>query len=278
MPTSPLKYHGGKHYLAKRLWAIAKTTPHIHRVETHAGSLAFTFAADAEGYSEVANDIDSDLCNFWMVLRNPDYFQSFVRSCQATPFEEQLWGWARDALAKNDGRSDTFLSENEPVKRAWLFFITNRQSLAGRMDNFTGITKTRTRRGMNNEVSAWWSVVDGLEEVYHRIRRILILNKDAIECIQSQDGPTTLFYCDPPYLSSTRASSKVYRHEYTVGQHKQLLNTLKGVNGKFMLSGYRSVLYDTALRSYNRHDFDLANHASSSTTKRRMVECVWCNF
>ncbi len=50
--------------------------------------------------------------------------------------------------------------------------------------------------------------------------------------------------------------------------------------GKFMLSGYRSSLYDRAAEAngWTRHDFDIANHAAGGEEKRRMVECLWCNF
>jgi hypothetical protein len=45
-----------------------------------------------------------------------------------------------------------------------------------------------------------------------------------------------------------------------------------------MLSGYPSSLYDKALAAWNRHTFDLPNHAAGGKAKRRMAEVVWCNF
>ena len=66
-----------------------------------------------------------------------------------------------------------------------------------------------------------------------------------IDVIQGQDGPRTWFYCDPPYLHVTRTAPEVYRHEMTTDQHGALLECLAGIRGRFTLSGYRSVLYDT---------------------------------
>jgi hypothetical protein len=35
---------------------------------------------------------------------------------------------------------------------------------------------------------------------------------------------------------------------------------------------------DRMLAGWNRHDYDLPNHAASGASKRRMTECVWTNY
>lgn len=60
--------------------------------------------------------------------------------------------------------------------------------------------------------------------------------------------------------------------------HRDLLNLIRTVKGKVMLSGYRSDLYDELLADWTRHDFTLPNNAAGGSTKRRMVECLWCNW
>jgi DNA adenine methylase len=50
------------------------------------------------------------------------------------------------------------------------------------------------------------------------------------------------------------------------------------VKGKVMLSGYPSVLYDRALSGWNRHTFDVPNHASGARDKGRETQVLWCNF
>jgi DNA adenine methylase len=64
----------------------------------------------------------------------------------------------------------------------------------------------------------------------------------------------------------------------TEDQHRELLQSLLEVNGKVVLSGYHSPLYDTILRGWKCHDFELPNNAASGGKKRRMIEAVWCNF
>ena len=272
----PLKYHGGKHYLAPKI--VALMPPHIHYVEPFAGGLAVLLAKDPKGISEVANDLNGDLTNFWTVLRNPDFFPRLQRACEAAPFSEELWRMCVRLLERNGGKNDTFLSECEPVQRAWAFFVCCRQSLAGRMKSFAPLSKTRTRQGMNEQASAWLTAVEGLPAVHERLKRVVVLNRSAIDVIPKQDGLKTLFYCDPPYLSETRTAPDVYAHEMTIEQHHELLDVLNSVDGYVMLSGYRNEIYDKRLGGWIRHDFNLPNNSAGGGKKRRMIESLWCNW
>jgi DNA adenine methylase len=260
----PLKWHGGKHYMASKI--VALMPPHTHYVEPYFGGGAVMFAKDPEGVSEVANDINGHLTNFWRVLQRPDSFEAFRRRCEATPFSEAEY---RRASAQGHDFDD------DPELAAWQFFVQCRQSLAGRMKSFAPLSRTRTRRGMNEQASAWTAAVDGLTAVHQRLRRVAILNHDATEVIRQQDGPATLFYCDPPYLAETRTAPDVYAHEMTPEQHVELLATLKACRGKVFLSGYRSALYDEALARWPRREFLTPNHSGHGATKQERIECLW---
>lgn len=276
----PIKWHGGKYYLASKI--VALMPPHTHYVEPFFGGGAVLLAKDPDGVSEVVNDIDRDLTNFWTVLQNGPLFYLFRRLVEATPFSEAEWKHAAESLKQScEANGYDHAGGNDCVRAAW-FFVACRQSLAGRRDAFTAVTKTRVRRRMNNEVSAWLTAVEGLPAVHARLKRVLVLDaRDALDVIRSQDGPDTLFYLDPPYLPETRAAAEVYAHEMTVDQHSKLLFAINECRGKVMISGYRSNMYDYLLhetKGWSRHDFDLPNQAAGGKTKRRMTECVWCNF
>lgn len=268
----PLKFHGGKSYLASKIVALMPS--HLHYVEPFAGGLSVMLAKDYEGVSEVVNDIDKRLTNFWCVLQSESEFSIFQRIVEAIPFSEYEWQTAE--IWNNDlGRY-----AHEPLKvwNAVHFFIYCRQSLAGRMKGFAPLSRTRTRRGLNEQVSAWLAAVNGLPEVHSRLKRVAILNQDAIEVIRGQDGPDTLFYLDPPYLAETRKSTDVYAHEMSAAAHATLLQTILGLQGKVMISGYASDLYDTFLRDWHRHTFDVPNNAAGGKSKARKAEILWCNF
>jgi DNA adenine methylase len=243
---------------------------HTHYVEAFAGGLSVLFAKDPEGVSEVVNDLDGDLTTFWRVLQGPECFERFRRMAEAAPLSQGEWERARDNLRD---RPDA-----DPVERALWFFVHCRQSLGGRRAGFTALSRTRARRGMNEQASGWLSAVEGLPAVHERLKRVVVLNEPAVKVIRREDGPDTLLYLDPPYKASTRASRDVYVHEMTDADHAALLDVVKGCKGKAMLSGYRCELYDRALAGWTRHDFDIANHAAGGKAKRRMIECLWCNF
>jgi DNA adenine methylase len=272
---SPMKWHGGKGPIAHKIRALF--SHHLHYVEPYAGSLAVLFShpSDGEGTSEVVNDLNKDLMSFWSVLQSGVDFVSFARLCQATPFSEPQW---QDARLDLDEWPQPCEEASSRVVRAWRFFVCVRQSLAGRMKDFAPLSRTRIRRGMNEQASAWLSAVDGLPEIHARLRRVVILNRPALEVISSQDNSDTLFYLDPPYLHETRATTSDYQFEMTRADHEELLDLILTLKGKVVLSGYPSELYHSKLSQWHQHVFDVPNHASHSDKKGREREVVWCNF
>ena len=271
----PLKWHGGKYYLAAKI--VRLMPPHLHYVEPFFGGGAVLLNRDPEdregwlfpheGISEVVNDLNDRLINFWRVLKSPELFQAFHRRAQAIPVSRSEW---EEAHAHVDGE--------DPVENALAFFVDCRQSRSGLMTSFTAVTRNRTRRRMNGNVSEWLSAVDGLPEVHARLRRVLVEKMPALDIIKREDTPGTLFYCDPPYLHETRISKEAYSYEMNEQEHKDLLALLLECKGKVMLSGYPSELYDTQLKGWTRHTFDLPNNAAGGEVKRRMTEVLWCNF
>lgn len=133
---------------------------------------------------------------------------------------------------------------------------------------------------MNENVSAWLSAVDGLPEAHERLRRVEIRNMDAVDFIKKYDHEKALFYLDPPYLHETRVTTKDYEHEMTEDDHNNLLSRLAVTNGKFILSGYRSHLYDlwAASNGFRRVEKQIDNKASGKKTKEKKTECLWMNY
>ena len=166
------------------------------------------------------------------------------------------------------------------IKRAVWFFIKMRQSRQGLGKDFATLSRNRTRRCMNEQVSSWLTAIEGLPEVHARLKRVVILNDDALKVITPQDGPNTLFYCDPPYLHETRVTTSDYAHEMTPEQHGQLLNALAAIEGRFILSGYPSGLYDgfAKVAGWHCERIEIDNKASSKATKEIKTECLWMNF
>lgn len=290
--TQPIKWHGGKYYL--RHWIIRRMPPHLHYVEPYFGGGSVLLARDPQrnwmsdsqekipsalqGASEVVNDIHGELTNFWRVLKDERDFAQFLRIIELTPFSQVEF---EDALEESSlEQLEQESPETDRVQRAVRFFVLARQSRQGLMRDFATLSRNRTRSRINEQVSAWLSVVDGLPDVHQRLRNVVILNQKACDVIRKQDGPLTLFYCDPPYLHETRSTTGEYRFEMTENQHLELLETLAGIQGKFMLSGYPSELYSQwqTRHGWNCHQMQIDNKAASGKSKEIMTECLWCNF
>ena len=281
---SPIKWHGGKSYLAKHI--VNLMPPHVTFVEPYFGAGSVLFARDPKknwaatngeslpahlrGCNEIVNDIHGHLVNFWRVLAKEESFSKFCRVIEATPCCEAIFDSANSRLARPTEGSESTPSVDDAVA----FFICCRQSRAAKFEEFTTIARSRTRRGVNELPSAWWAAIEGLPKVHERLRGVVILNRDASEVIRTQDGPGTLFYIDPPYLHETRVAKSVYVHEMNEDQHRELLTSLLEIQGKVLLSGYPSELYDEFARkgNWNRKDFAIANHASGSKIKRMITE------
>ncbi len=288
--TQPIKWHGGKYYLRK--WIVGLMPPHLHYVEPFFGGGGILLARDPnrdwmsvdgkqklpaalKGCSEVANDLHGELINFWRVLQNREEFKAFQERIALTPFSEDEF---EDAKAKS--ARDDVANYGTNVERAVRFFILARQSRQGLMKDFATLSRNRTRSNINEQVSAWLNVVEGLSDVHQRLRNVVILNQSAIDVIRTQDGENTLFYCDPPYVHETRSTTGEYKFEMTQDQHRELLDVLAGIEGKFMLSGYPSELYQEweVRHGWKRHDYLIDNKAAAGKVKEKKTECLWCNF
>ncbi len=290
--TQPLKWHGGKSYLAD--WIISLMPKHLHYVEPYAGGLAVLLAKDPNdpkydwvtgnsqfrGTSEVVNDLNGELTNFWRVLQDGILFPTFQKLLSVTPFSQTEFDDAEDKMQPifPDKMHDVFAAVN--------FFVRCRQSRAGGFKSFTTLSRNRTRRGMNEQASAWLNAIDGLPAVHDRLKRVVILHDDALKVIRQQDGPKTLFYLDPPYVHSTRSpgATKAYEYEMSDDDHRALCDAVTGtftaqIKGKVMLSGHDNEMYDVVLvrqHGWARHDKLIDNKLSDD--RLPVIESVWTNF
>jgi len=279
-PTLPLKWHGGKSYLAD--WISGLMPRHLHYVEPFGGGLAVLLAKNPfdprhqwgeksfeKGCSEVVNDLSQELMNFWKVLQSEESFKQFQRIVEAVPFSQSQWKEAGMRMAPRNKLD---------VKAAVAFFVRCRQSRTGGLKTFAPLTRRRTRRCMNEQASAWLNCVEGLADVHERLKRVVVLCDDALKVIQQQDSKQTLFYLDPPYVHHTRSTTDAYQYEMDESDHVGLLQTIEKCQGRVILSGYPNKLYDQVLCDWNRHDRQIDNKVSGANTKRIMTESLWCNF
>jgi DNA adenine methylase len=271
---SVIKWHGGKDTLANK--HISLFPEHKHFVEPYFGGGSVLFKKPihlVEGHSEVVNDLNGQLTNFWKVLQDDYSYEEFKRFIEATPFSECEFEDADKAIF-------IVLSNRPNVEQATRFFVRCRQSRQALFKDFATLSRNRTRRGMNEQVSAWLTAIDGLPEVHARLKRVVILNRPALEVIKQQDSANTFFYLDPPYLHDTRTSKEAYEFEMSELDHRELLDLLVNIDGRFMLCGYPSELYNNHAKicNWTVKDFDVKLSSSSKMVKDYRVERLWMNY
>ena len=168
-----MKIHGGKGAFNGKLarWILSLFPPvdlYDNYVETNAGGLSVFFHRPPDTIkAEIVNDLNGEIANFWQALRGEDTFKQFMRLIKSTPFARVIFEEAKD------------LKTNDPVRQAWATFIKSRMSRQALGKEFATLSKGRLRGGMNEQVSAWLSTIEGLAESHERLREVVIENTNA---------------------------------------------------------------------------------------------------
>ena len=193
-----------------------------HYCEPFAGSGAVLLNRSPSAV-ETYNDIDGDVVTFFRVLR--DQHEDLVRAIALTPFSREEYHLAINGTEK--GISD--------VERARHFYIRARQTRTGLAQTASlgrwANCKDTSRAGMSGVVSRWLGGVEALVDIAHRLLRVQIENRPAVDVLRLYDSPTTLFYCDPPYLHETRGDSKAYGFEMDEDEHREFADVANGCKG-----------------------------------------------
>ena len=257
-------WYGGK--FSHLGWLLPLLPQCHHYCEPFSGSGAVLLNREPSPV-ETYNDLDGNVVHFFRTLR--DSSDDLIRACLLTPFSrEEYYGAIHEDGAKLDD-----------VERARRFFIRARQTRTGLAQSSYlsrwANCKENSNGGMSGVVSRWLGGVEGLSDVTERLLRVQIENRPAVDAIKLYDSPDTLFYCDPPYVHSTRSDCDIYAFEMDDGQHRELAAALNSIKGKAAVSGYRCDLMDELFQGWCRFD---APPRQIASTKAMRQECVWMNY
>ncbi len=262
-PLRPLlRWHGGKWLLAP--WIIGHFPPHRIYVEPFGGA-ASVLLRKPRAYAEVYNDLDAELVNLFRVLRSPDA-PRLVEQLRLTPF-------ARDEFLSAYGPCD------EPVEQARRMIVRSFMGFGatGSTGHLTGFRSNSNRSG-TTPAHDWRNYAGLLPEIIDRLAGVVIENRDALVVMATHDGPDTLHYVDPPYVHATRSlvnphcAKHKYRHELDDAAQARLLESLRGLAGMVVLSGYPHPLYDDALVGWSR-----VERSALADGARERTEVLWIN-
>lgn len=271
---SPICWFGGKGGMTAKLIDLLPSH-HIY-VEAFGGGGNLLFAKDPAPV-EVYNDLNSGLVNFFNVLRDEHRVQRLVYLLTMTPNSREFYYQCKE----------TWQDHEDPVEKAYRWFVVARLSFGGMFGASWGHTKTTSTRGMGSRNSAWISAQQLIGECHSRFMRVQVEQQDFRILIPRYDTPQTLFYLDPPYVPATRKEGK-YEHEMTEEDHAVLVEIMLGLEGMVMLSGYRHDVYKPLEKAgWKRKDFPVfcrvygrtaaakRTHGEALGDKLKRVECVW---
>lgn len=264
----PFSWFGGKTSHLGWLLPLVDGTPHTTYVEEFGGSAA-VLLNKVPSPVELYNDLYSDVVTFFRVLRTQR--EELISLLELTPFSREEFA---DACTRDE------LTDLECARR---FFVVARQVRVGLATTASAgrwaYSIRDSRRGMSLTVSRWLSAIDGLEAVANRLREVQIENLDALDVMSRYDSPETLHYIDPPYLMDTRPGGTGYALEYSEAQHVALLEAVKKLKGKVLLSGYRNPLYQSTLSDWQVYQPAAHKTATARNGKASIrQEVVWANY
>ena len=177
----------------------------VQYVEPFGGMFGVYFILDMFCIS-VYNDINKDNYYLFKYLQIPG-FMDMIRNIE--PFEE-LYNEYKNTL--NEG--------NQSLKSLKYLFLLCHCNVVG---DFDSIYRDR---------GIWSTIPDNINQ-FQNIN--FILNKDYKEVINEFDSKYTFFYVDPPYFGFEQ---RYNNHNFTKESHRELLDVLKNIKGKFILSYY----------------------------------------
>jgi len=270
---APFGWMGGKFLISRKIVDVLPK----HRIYVEVfGGAANLFIIKAPSPVEVYNDIDSGLVNFFRVLRDPEKFQRFYEQMCFMPFSREEYDFCKETWEK----------ETDDVMRAVKWYVVARQSFGGQFASNWGYSIKNSWRGMSQVTSRYFSAIEMLPDIAARFLMAQIEHDDFRKVIPRFDTEETLFYCDPPYVPSTRRSGE-YRHEMTEQDHEELVDILLSIKGMAILSGYPNPIYERLERAgWFKKDFSIpcgmvgrtkrtGLQGEGALKRQYRTDCVW---
>lgn len=254
-----LRYHGGKWRMAKQ---IIRYFPQ-HKIYTEAfGGAASVLLQKPRSYAEVYNDTWDVVVNVFRVIRdNP---MELERRLTLTPFSRTEF----NQCSKLDLIQD-------PIERARLTIFRSFAGFGSAATNGQHSTGFRANSNRSGTTPAhdWANYPKHIKSFVDRFRGVVIENRDYKDVLLAHDSPETLHYIDPPYVHETRNMKRrnaAYAHEMDDSGHVDLANTLNGLKGMIVLSGYECELYNELFHAWRKVKF-----SAYADGARDRIECLW---
>ena len=266
--TAPFSYPGRKQMISE--WILSFAPPHTNWVDLFGGSMSMTFSKWKVPI-EYINDLDSNITNFYRVLRDPDTHGRLVHMIVNSISSREEFNLAWKELTTGVWK--------DKVDWAWKFWYCQNAGISLGPGSWSRAMFLRTENLTNS-----WNTMKAnafrdpkyLAKVKKRLENVYIENRDALLLLSELDSKRTLFYGDPPYVEGDR-SMGLYAIEQKNDFHLTLVEKLKKIQGMFLLSGYDSEIYKPLEElgwEKHSHSTSLPVHSAKRLGSTR-VESLW---
>ncbi|MDR0873360.1 MAG: DNA adenine methylase [Prevotellaceae bacterium] len=254
---TPLTYYGGKQQLCSTILELIP--PHSLYCEPFCGGAAVFFAKEPS-MTEVINDTNREVINFYKVVQN-----DFVS------LEKEV----RISLHSRIQHNDAYVIFTNPhlfseIKRAWAIWVLANQSMNSILNNswsFERVGHKMSAKIQNKKDSF-------TEDIAIRLQRVQIECADANYIIRTRDYEDAFFYVDPPYINSCQG----HYDGYGEADYERLLQNLSEIKGKFLLSSFPSDILNKYIAKNGWHSRQIEMRCAASKNKKRKIEVLTANY
>ncbi|QNK39966.1 DNA adenine methylase [Caproicibacter fermentans] len=213
-------------------------------IEVFGGGGWVLFGRTPDAAMEVYNDFNSDLANLFRCVR--DQPMAFLKELGFLPLNGRDEFFVLRKFLEQEEFTDAFMRQE--------LELAQRELTPVQFDEIKAILLERAEMNDIRRASAFFKVIrysygsgctsygcqpfdirktfDLIWQGSRRLRDTVIENKDFEELIKQYDRENAFIYCDPPYYLTEGHYAVEFRRE----DHFRLRDTLKGCQGKFLVS------------------------------------------
>ncbi len=246
----PFGSPGGKSRSAQLI--IDYLPEHRVYVEPFAGGAA-VFWNKRPSDLEVLNDKDSDIAFAYRFIKN-------VTDEQKKRLARKNW-----VVDEETYKRLLKLETADPVERFYKIVYLKRGGFSG--DPMASAMPGHVGRHIN--------IIADLDRYKARLKDVVIKNTDYSKVIDEFDSDDVVFYIDPPYLNQ---SQKGFAYEFKEDDWAELIERLKSVKGKFLLSSGSKIKEAPAAWDVKRYKVERQINQPGQREHNTAWEYLYANF
>jgi DNA adenine methylase len=218
-------YPGGDYYIFEDLNEVFMRVPFEKGtfVEVFGGSCWCSLNVSRKKFENiVANDIDSLLMNLYKAVKeNPE---EVMKKLSVIPFSREIHKIAKEII--KDQKAD-------PLIKSIMLFYLLRTSIFGK----GGFAIAKKPNRWTSYSISFLKSISAIKEYAKKLRDVILENRDYRDIIKRYDSSYTLFYLDPPYISTEKSQGRegFFNYSFKKEDMIEMATVLKNIKGYWVL-------------------------------------------